>query len=78
MNDVGSDPCNSGDGAISKKELTSHLCAAGYAEEAVINIFNKLDTNNDGELSPDEVRWSPVFQSACWHLFATRAPGISS
>lgn len=45
-----------GDGAISKKELTSHLCAAGYAEEAVINIFNKLDTNKDGELSPDEMR----------------------
>ena len=44
-----------GDGAISKEELTSHLCAAGYAEEAVANIFNKLDTNKDGELSPDEV-----------------------
>lgn len=43
-------------GEISKNELVRHLGNSGYSIPAVKNIFSKLDVNEDGKLSQDELR----------------------
>ena len=46
-----------GDGEISEDELRSHLLTAGYAEEAVVELYEMLDTNpRDGAVSQSELR----------------------
>ena len=54
-----------GDKSISRGELLKHLTNAGYTEGAVNNIFDKLDTNQDGALSQEELtegllKYSPL------------------
>merc|ERR1719440_527135 len=62
-----------GDGSVSMDELTSHLMKSGYNEAAVQKVFEKLDTDKDGELSKEELRagflqYSPLRE----------APGLGS
>merc|ERR1712070_336601 len=54
-----------GDGSISQEELSSHLSKSGYSDTAIATIFKKLDTNEDGILSREEmyngcVQYSPL------------------
>lgn len=44
------------DGAISSAELHAHLLARGYSEDAVRAVFRSLDTDDDGELTREEMR----------------------
>jgi len=62
-----------GDGTISEAELVAHLTGAGYTEVAVSKIFEKLDTNQDGVLSRDELRAGFVQYSPL-----RSAPGLGS
>merc|ERR1719183_2088155 len=45
-----------GDGSIDRIELVLHLTKAGYAEEAVNTIFDKLDLDGDETISKNELR----------------------
>jgi Ca2+-binding EF-hand superfamily protein len=45
-----------GDGAISRAELLKHLTKAGYTEQAVNMLFDKLDTDKSEAISIDELR----------------------
>jgi Ca2+-binding EF-hand superfamily protein len=62
-----------GSGSISREEMTSHLSDAGYTEEVIDKIFNKLDTNKDSEISKEEFRRGFVI------IIALRsAPGLGN
>lgn len=62
-----------GNGFISRKELIDHLLDAGYTEDVTKRIFNKMDTNNDGEISKEE------FQKGLVLFAALRsAPGLGN
>ena len=45
-----------GDGSITRTELVLHLHKAGYSEDACNMLFEKLDTNQDEEISREELR----------------------
>jgi len=45
-----------GDGTISRTELVLHLVKAGYTEDSVHMLFEKLDANKDEVLSRNELR----------------------
>jgi len=45
-----------GNGAASMEEVANHLSKAGYTEKVIKQIFNKMDTNNDNEISREEFR----------------------
>jgi len=62
-----------GSGSISRTELKNHLSEAGYAEEVIDKIFNKMDRNKDEEVSKGE------FRSALTLIAALRsAPGLGN
>jgi len=45
-----------GSGTVSMEEMTTHLSASGYTADIITKIFNKIDTNKDGEISRTEFR----------------------
>lgn len=45
-----------GNGAATMEEVANHLSKAGYTEKVIKQIFNKMDTNNDNEISREEFR----------------------
>jgi len=45
-----------GNGAVTQEEISSHLSAAGYTEKVCMQIFTKMDTNKDNEISKSEFR----------------------
>ena len=55
------------------RTVVRHLTGAGYTEDAVSKIFEKLDTNQDGLLSQEELRTGFVQYSPL-----RSAPGLGS
>ncbi|KAL3906291.1 MAG: hypothetical protein SGARI_004070 [Bacillariaceae sp.] len=45
-----------GSGALSFEELTNHLSTSGYTSEAIEQLFKKMDTDKNGEISRREFR----------------------
>lgn len=45
-----------GSGCISQKEFSDHLLRVGYSESFVMKLFDEMDTNGDGVISPAEFR----------------------
>jgi hypothetical protein len=41
-------------GSISREEMTFHLSQTGYTKEVILKIFNKMDSNQDNEISQQE------------------------
>jgi len=45
-----------GDGTVTLDEITEHLIKSGYKPEAISKIFEKLDTDQSGSISQEELR----------------------
>lgn len=62
-----------GSGSISYDEMIDHLGKAGYTNDVIDKIFNKLDVNNDGMISRTE------FKDGIFIMTALRsAPGLGN
>mmetsp|Transcript_52657 Transcript_52657/g.111852 ORF Transcript_52657/g.111852 Transcript_52657/m.111852 type:complete len:235 (-) Transcript_52657:183-887(-) len=62
-----------GSGTLSRDELTKHLSVSGYNNETIDKIFNKMDVNNDNEISRSEFQSGMVLLSAL-----QSAPGLGN
>jgi len=62
-----------GSGTLSREELTKHLSVSGYNDETITKIFNKMDVNNDDEISRSEFQSGMVLLSAL-----QSAPGLGN
>jgi len=45
-----------GNGAVTREEISTHLTASGYTDKVTNQIFTKMDTNKDNEISKEEFR----------------------
>mmetsp|Transcript_23629 Transcript_23629/g.27875 ORF Transcript_23629/g.27875 Transcript_23629/m.27875 type:complete len:231 (+) Transcript_23629:99-791(+) len=62
-----------GDANVSLEEITDHLSVAGYTEKVIKQIFVKMDTNKDNQISKDEFRNGMVLIKAL-----QTAPGLGN
>mmetsp|Transcript_7400 Transcript_7400/g.16786 ORF Transcript_7400/g.16786 Transcript_7400/m.16786 type:complete len:227 (-) Transcript_7400:51-731(-) len=62
-----------GSGTISREELINHLSVAGYNTETIDKIFNKMDVNNDNEISRQEFQGGMVMLTGL-----QSAPGLGN
>lgn len=60
-----------GGGTLSRSEFSNHLSVSGYNAETIEKIFNKMDVNNDDEISREEFRNGMVMLAAL-----QSAPGL--
>eukprot|EP00548_Thalassiothrix_antarctica_P002710 CAMPEP_0194131774 /NCGR_PEP_ID=MMETSP0152-20130528/2455_1 /TAXON_ID=1049557 /ORGANISM="Thalassiothrix antarctica, Strain L6-D1" /LENGTH=232 /DNA_ID=CAMNT_0038826649 /DNA_START=48 /DNA_END=746 /DNA_ORIENTATION=+ len=62
-----------GNANVSLEEITDHLSVAGYTEKVIKQIFAKMDSNKDNQISKDEFRTGMVLVKAL-----QTAPGLGN